>query len=68
MSSHTPDNQRLAEPIEAILKGIDDFNSAVDERIKSDDWLESHIRELIKISNKLTKLRTKLMLFQNRNI
>ena len=56
-----PDEQNLEDPIDKIIEGMDEFMNATKERIRSGDWKESHIKEIMEISTTLWCLQEKLL-------
>ena len=44
--SYRPDSQSLEKPGVKIMEGIEEFDSAVLERIRSGEWSDSHLTEL----------------------
>lgn len=62
-----PDNQSLSEPLDKILQGIKEFSDATAERIRSDDWVDSHKADLSHIRGKLLELETDLCRLRKEN-
>lgn len=44
--AYRPQNEALEEPIDKILQGIQEYNNAVDRRIKSNEWTIKHINQI----------------------
>ena len=59
MSYRDPE-QSIEEPARCIVRGIDDFRSAVDARIEA-SWSPEHIKELVSLVSELTPIRYKLL-------
>lgn len=57
---YRPDDQALETPIENILKGIKNFDSATNKRISSREWSDEHIKELNDIRKKMFDLQIDL--------
>jgi hypothetical protein len=55
-----PDNQALEPAIDNILTGINIFNLATKERIKSGEWQDEHIEKLNKLRKKFIDLEVEL--------
>lgn len=63
--TYTPDSQLLTLPIEKIVRGIDEFNAAANERIDDpDEWERSHLLELDDLLRQLQGVRTKLVILK----
>ena len=58
--SYRPDSQSVETPARKIIEGIEEFESAVMERIRSHDWKDSHIDELKKLNLQLQLLKMDL--------
>jgi hypothetical protein len=58
---YRPDRESLEDPINTIIVGVKEFDNAVQARIEGGDWSDSHIKEIGKINEKLSKLKTKLL-------
>ena len=59
--SYRPYEQALEPGIRLIIQGIDQITNAIIERIKSDEWKETHINELKNLSNKLSLVKLELL-------
>lgn len=58
--SYTPDDQLLEEPIDRLLKAIDEVQSVCTARIRSGDWKQAHIDEINGLRNNLNDLEIQL--------
>lgn len=58
--SYRPENQALENPIDTILCGFKSFNTAVENRIESGEWKDSHIIELNELRKKFNDLQVDL--------
>lgn len=59
MSYH--DEEQAIEPhINTILKGIEGFNEATRQRIKSGNWQDTHIRELNELRRRFLDIEVEL--------
>lgn len=58
--TYRPDNQALEEPIYMILEGMEKFNSATKERVKSGEWNSDHIDKLNRIRKNFIDLQVQL--------
>ena len=58
--TYRPPNQALEEPIEKILEGVKEFDSAVDERIENGDFIVEHLEEIDDLRHDLNKLKIRL--------
>ena len=59
--SYRPENQSIEDPCRAILSGIEDFECAVNERVGSGDWKNSHIAEIVDLAKELSFLKYRFM-------
>jgi hypothetical protein len=57
---YRPENQALNAPIEKILEGFEDFDSAVKKRTESNEWSEEHIIKLNEFRKKFFDLQFEL--------
>lgn len=53
--------QSIEEPAIKVVEGMDSFLEAVDARVKSDNWSDTYIDELVLIANEVSGLRLKLL-------
>ena len=58
--SYRPDNQSLEKPGQKIMEGVEEFESAVMERIRSGEWKDSHVEELRAIMGQLNGIKYSL--------
>lgn len=54
------DEKQSLESVSDILSGIEKFNAAVNERIKSDDWKQDHLTEIHELRMKLIAIQIEL--------
>ena len=58
--SYRPEEQSICGPLEDIMKGIDKFSAAVNERIKDGDWTEEHLEEINDLRGELLSLYARI--------
>jgi len=55
--SYRPDSQSIREPLNKILEGISEFDQAVQERLKSGEFIPQHEVEISELDNRLHRLK-----------
>lgn len=63
--SYREESQALEEPIDKILEGFEEFESAARKRLESGEWKTSHLEELNKIRGQMNKLDLRLRTMKN---
>ena len=58
--SYRPYDQSIENPLRSILKGIKEFDKAVDKRIEAGDWKEDHINEIDSLRNELISYKRRV--------
>ena len=58
--SYRPDNQSIETPARKIIEGIEEFESAVQERIRSGEWQQTHLADLCDMSIDLSRVKLAL--------
>lgn len=61
---YRPDKESLEDPINSIIVGVKEFDSAVNSRIEAGDWTDEHIKRIDEIRIKLNELKTKLVILK----
>jgi hypothetical protein len=59
--SYRPENQSIEDPAREIIAGIESFENAVQERIKSGEWGTIHIDKLTAFAGELNNMKYRLM-------
>lgn len=58
--SYTPDNENIEDPILNIIRGIKEFDSAVDNIVDSDEYNNEYKEKLSELSIDLRRIKLKL--------
>jgi|LGOV01.1.fsa_nt_gb hypothetical protein len=58
--NYTPENEKLDEPIEALIEAMDKFNTVADARIESGNWSTKHHEALVDLQLMFIKLKFNL--------
>lgn len=62
---YRPDNQALSEPIEKIIEGFQEFESAVDARIECGEWKREHLERISELANQMRMMRLTLKILHS---
>ena len=60
--SYRPDSQSVETPCRKIIEGIEEFESAVQERVRSREWKDTHLAELCDMVVEMSRLKMQLAL------
>lgn len=55
--SYRPDSQSIETPCRKIIEGIEEFETALMERVRSGEWKQSHITDLQSLALELARVK-----------
>lgn len=57
---YAQENEQLSPSIDKILEGMEEFNNAVNDRIKSGEWNSAHIQRLNELRKEFNDLQIEI--------